>query len=87
MNNYKWTGEQRYRIVEIDREERKRGKYSMKRLKERLETEFPTVVGTPQNLTDNTKRFRKEGWVKPLIENNEVATAQIPSKSLRNKTS
>ena len=73
INNYKWTDEQRYRIVEIDREEKK--------------TEFPTVVRTPQKLIDNTKRFRKEGWGKPLMENSEVATAQIPSKRLRDKTS
>ena len=48
MNNYEWTDEQRHRIVEIDTEERKSGKYFMRRVKERWDTEFPIVARTAQ---------------------------------------
>ena len=35
MNNREWTDEQRHMIVEIDTEERTRGKHFMRRVKER----------------------------------------------------
>ena len=35
MNNCKWTDEQKHRIIEIDTEERAKGKYFMRRVKER----------------------------------------------------
>ena len=50
----------------------------MKRVKERWDTEFPTVAKTAENLIDSAKRFGKEGWGRPAMENGEVATAQVP---------
>ena len=34
----------------------------MKRIKARWDAEFPDSKRTAQNLIDNAKRFRKEGW-------------------------
>ena len=65
-------------IDKTDTEERKKGKRFMKRVKERWDTEFPTVAKTAQNLINSAKRFGKEGWGRPAMENGEVATAQIP---------
>ena len=59
----------------------------MKRVKDRLDTEFPTVVRTAQNLIDNAKRFRKEKWGRSTIENGEVAAAQIPHPKDQEKRS
>ena len=78
MNNLEWTDEQRHRIAEIDTEERARGKHFMRRVKERWDTEFPIVVRTAQNLTDSARRFGKEGWRRPAIENDDVAATRIP---------
>ena len=87
MNNREWTDQQKHRIVEIDKEERTRGKHFMKRVKERWDTEFPTVVRTAQNLIDNAKRFQKEGWGRSTVENGEVAAAQIPHPKDQEKRS
>ena len=87
MNNREWTDQQKHRIVEIDKEERTRGKHFMKRVKERWDTEFPTVVRTAQNLIDNAKRFQKEGWGRSTVENGEVAAAQIPHPKDQKKRS
>ena len=57
MNNREWTDQQKHRIVEIDKEEKTTGKHFMKKVKDRWDTEFPTVVRTAQNLIDNVKRF------------------------------
>ena len=54
--------EQKKRIVEIDENERKRGRNLMKRIKNRWEAEYPNNRRTAQNLIDNAKRFKKEGW-------------------------
>ena len=47
------------------------------RVKERWETEFPIVARKAQNLIDSARRFPKEGWGRPAMENDEVARAQI----------
>ena len=78
MNNREWTDKKRHRIVEIEREERTRGKHFMGREKERWDTEFQIVKRTAQNLIDSARRFRKEGWGRPVMENDEVAAAEIP---------
>ncbi len=70
MNNREWTDEQKYRIVEIDTQERKRGKNFMKRIKSRWEAEYPASRRTAQNLVDNARRFRNEGWGRAIdLEN------------------
>ena len=61
MNNRERSNEEKLRIVNIDREGRYKGKNFMKRIKERWVRENPVKPRTTQN-TDNTKRFRKEGW-------------------------
>ena len=62
INDRVWTDEEKKRVVEIDREERLKGKNFMKRIKERWHGEYPEKRRTAQNLIDNAKRFAKEGW-------------------------
>ena len=59
MNNCEWTEEQKRKLVEIDRQERRREKNVMKRVKARWDTEYPASRRTAQNLIDNARRFRK----------------------------
>ena len=61
-NNREWTEEQKHRIVKIDHEERLKGRNFMKRIKSRWDSEFPESRRTTQNLVDNARRFKKEGW-------------------------
>ena len=61
-NNREWSEEQKHRIVEIDHQERRKGKNFMKRIKRRWDLEFPESKRTAQNLVDNARRFKKEGW-------------------------
>ena len=65
VNSCEWTDEQKHKLVEIDTQERRRGKYFMKRMKERWDAEYPENRRTAQNLTDNARRFKKEGWGRP----------------------
>ena len=62
MNYRDWMDEQKKGIVEIDENERKRGRNFMKRIKNRWEAEYPNNRRTAQNLIGNAKRFKKEGW-------------------------
>ena len=62
VNNSEWTEEQKYRIVYIDTQERKKGRNFMKRVKERWDVEYPGIRRTAQNLIDNAKRFKRDGW-------------------------
>ena len=61
-NNREWSEEQKHRIVEIDHQERRKGKNFMKRIERRWDLEFPESKKTAQNLVDNARRFKKEGW-------------------------
>ena len=45
----------------------------MSRVKERWDTKFSTVV----RIIDCARRFRNKRWGRPVMENDEVATAQI----------
>jgi len=60
VNSREWTDEQKHRVVVIDTQERRRGKNFMI-VKTRWETEYLASRRTAQNLTDNAKRFKKEG--------------------------
>ena len=62
MNVRDWTDEEKKRVVEIDREERMKGKNFMRRIKERWHREYSEKRRTAQNLIDNAERFAKEGW-------------------------
>ena len=80
MNNREWTDEQKKRIVGIDEEERKRGKNFMRRIKARWEAEYPESRRTAQNLIDNAKRFKKEGWgrnIETNIEDNNQVIIEV----------
>ena len=72
MNNREWKDEQKRRIVETDKEERKRGRNFMRRIKARWEAEYPESRRTAQNLIDNAKRFKKEGWGRNIEINSEA---------------
>ena len=77
MNNREWTNEQKHKTVEIDIQERRRGKYFMRRVKERWDAGYPGIVRTTQNLIDNAKRFKKEGWARQAeIENQNKVKVQ-----------
>ena len=60
MNKGEWTNEEKLKIVQINREERQKGKNFMKRIKRRWDIEFPLKKRTTQNLVDNARRFEKE---------------------------
>ena len=62
MSNRDCSEEEKHRIVEIDHQERRKGKNFMKRIKRRSNLEFPESKRTAQNLVDNARRFKKEGW-------------------------
>ena len=61
-SNRDCSEEEKHRIVEIDHQERRKGKNFMKRIKRRWDLEFPESKRTAQNLVDNARRFKKEGW-------------------------
>ena len=56
MNKGEWTNEEKSKRVQINKEERQKGKNFMKRIKQRREIEFPQK----KNLVDNAIRFEKE---------------------------
>ena len=56
MNNREWIEEQKRKLVQIDRQERR-----VERVEARWDTEYPTSRRTVQNLIDNTRRFKKQG--------------------------
>ena len=60
MNNKEWTENEKRRIIQINQEERERGKNFMRRIKERWDLEFPHKKRTAQNLIDNARRFENE---------------------------
>ena len=60
-NNREQSEEQKHRIVEIDHQERRKGKNYMKRIKRRWDLDFPESKRMVQNLIDNARRFKKEG--------------------------
>ena len=63
--------------VEMDRQERRRRKNFMKRVKARWDTEYPASRRTAQNLTDNERKFKKEGWRRLAeLENQEETEVQ-----------
>ena len=65
MNNREWTEEPKRKLVEIDMQERRRGKNFMKRVKARRDKEYSASRRTAQNLIDNARRFKKEGCGRP----------------------
>ena len=60
-NSGEWSEKQKHRIVEIDHQERRKGKNFMKRIKSMWDLQFPESKRTAQNLIDNARRFKKGG--------------------------
>ena len=52
VNGSEWTEQQQHKVVDIDTEERRRGKGFMQRVKQRWEAEYPTNPTTVQNCRD-----------------------------------
>ena len=83
VNRGEWTQEQKRKIVEIDTEERRRGKGFMRRVKQRWDAEYPEHPRTAQNLIDNAKRFKREGIPAPILIQEELQPEpvdQIPER-------
>ena len=88
-NNCEWSDEQKHRIVEIDIQERRKGKSFMKLIKHIWDLEFPESKLTAQNLLDNARRFKKEGWGNTAVRKDlgtGQATPEISNKHLDWKT-
>ena len=83
MNNREWYEEQKYRIVEIDHQERTKRKNFMKRIKTRWDLEFPGSNRMAENLVDNRRRFKKEGWGN--MAEQEESMAEQPTPKNNNK--
>ena len=84
MNNREWTEEQKRKLVEIDTQERRRGKNFKKRVKARWDMESPASRRTAQNLIDNASRFKKEGWGRPAeLENRDETEVQQQTQVIR----
>ena len=52
MNKGEWTNGEKLKTVQINREERQKGKNFMKRIKQRWHIEFPQKKSTAKNLAD-----------------------------------
>ena len=58
--NVGWTQQQKKRLVELDKEERAKGKGFMDRVKKRWEVEFPNTNHSAKNLAANARIFKKK---------------------------
>ena len=61
-NNREWLEEQKHRLVEINHQERRKGRNFIKCIKRIWDLEFPESKRMAQNLVDNARRFKTEGW-------------------------
>ena len=57
-NNHESSDEQKHRIMDIDHQERRKGKNFMKSVKRRWDLEFPESKRTTQNLVDEIQKRR-----------------------------
>ena len=67
--NLQWTLEMKVALVQIDTEERQKGRGFMRRVKDRWDVEYPIHAGMigAQTLRDNATRFRKETEISNLV--------------------
>ena len=67
--NLQWTLEMKVALVQIDIEERQKGRGFMRRAKDRRDVEYPIYAGMigAQTLRDNATRFRKETEISNLV--------------------
>lgn len=67
-DNEDWTLEMKVNLIKIDRDERKKGRGFMKRIKEAWDKENDNSLLTAQCLRDNATRFKKDKAIMNLIE-------------------
>ena len=60
LNKGEWPNEEKLKIVQMNREERQKGKNFMKRIRRRWDIKFPQEKITTQNLVDNARWFENE---------------------------
>ena len=74
-----WTDEEKLQLIQLDREERQKGKGFMRRIKVRWDQEFPRKKKTAQNLVDNARRFKLEASANGRSDQQDgvVATKKI----------
>ena len=65
--NIDWSTEMKIRLIHIDKEERKKGRGFMKRVKERWNALSECGTTSMQKLRDNAAHFKKEPEIKNLI--------------------
>ena len=87
VNRREWTEEQNHRIVKIDTEERTKGKGFMRRVKQQWDATYPTDPRTAQNLIDNAKRFKKEGWGTSVNISQDEVEEQVQPQTDDTRTS
>ena len=81
MNNREWTEEQKCKSGE-----ERRGRNFMKRVKARYNAGYPASRRTEQNLSDNARRFKKEGWGRPAeLENRDKTKVQQQTEVIGEK--
>ena len=67
-NKSEWTLEMKINLVKIDRDERKKGRGFMKRMKEAWEERYSNKPMTVQCLRDNATRFKNDKAIMNLLE-------------------
>ena len=67
-NKSEWTLEMKINLVKIDRDERKKGRGFMKRMKEAWEERYSNKPMTVQCLRDNLTRFKNDKAIMNLLE-------------------
>ena len=74
-----WTDKEKQRLIQLDREERLKGKGFIKRINPRWDQEFPSKKKTAQNLVDNARRFKLAASANGRSDQQEgvVATRKI----------
>ena len=59
----------------------------MRRVKQRWDATYPTDPRTAQNLIDNVKRFKKEGWGTPVNISQDEVEKQVQPQTDDTRTS
>ena len=65
----------------------RKGKGFMRRVKQRWDATYPTDPRTAQNLIDNAKRFKKEGWGTPVNISQDEVEEQVQPQTDDTRTS
>ena len=79
LNKGEWTKKEKLKLVQINKEERQKGKMFMKRIKQRWDIELQQKKKTVQNLVDNARQFEKES-LRPGEDTNLQAQKDIKKR-------